>query len=325
MRIGIPRVLLFYRYYPMWKAFFEALGLEVVPSSITNKELVDLSVEKSVSEACIPIKLVYGHIIDLKDKVDFIFLPRIVGLEYRTYMCPKFIGIPDMIRNADLDIPPIIDPTIDKRNSLTGFLKGFFELGKLFTKNSLKIIYAYREGLRALKVYNEKLKGEVTPLEILDGKNYKKDNFKIRIGIVGHCYEIYDEFISGGMIKILNRLGVKVLSMEMIDWKAVLKEADVLPKKLFWTFGRELYGTARYFIKKGLVDGIIMVVAFGCGPDSLVRELIERDLTKPIDFPEITITVDEHSSELGLITRLEAFVDMLIRRKQYEDNLSSVW
>lgn len=68
-----------------------------------------------------------------------------------------------------------------------------------------------------------------------------------------------------------------------------------------------------------------MVVAFGCGPDSLVRELIERDLVKPIDFPEITITIDEHSSELGLITRLEAFVDMLVRRKQYEDNLSTVW
>ncbi len=315
MKIGIPRILLFYRYYPMWKAFFEALGLEVIPSSITNKEIVDLSIEKSVSEACIPIKLVYGHILDLKDKVDIIFLPRIVGLEYRTYMCPKFIGIPDMIRSVDLDIPPIIDPTIDKRNSLTGFFKGFFELGRFFTKNSLKILSAYMEGLKALKSYNEKLKREVTPLEILDGKNYEKDNFKIRIGIVGHCYEIYDEFISGGMIKILNRLGVKVLSMEMVDWKTILKEANVLPKKLFWTFGRELYGTARYFIRKSLVDGIIIVVAFGCGPDSLVRELIERDLTKPIDFPEITITVDEHSSELGLITRLEAFVDMLIRRK----------
>ncbi|MCX7795869.1 MAG: acyl-CoA dehydratase activase-related protein, partial [bacterium] len=216
-------------------------------------------------------------------------------------------------------------PTIDKRNSLIGFFKSFLEVGKLFTKNTLKIIYAYREGLRALKVYNEELKKGITPLEILDGRNYKRDNFKVKIGIVGHCYEIYDEFVSGGMIKILNSLGVKVLSMEMVDWRTILREADVLPKKLFWTFGRELYGTARYFIRKKLIDGIIMVVAFGCGPDSLVRELIERDLTRPIDFPEITITVDEHSSELGLITRIEAFVDMLIRRKHYEDNLSSVW
>jgi predicted nucleotide-binding protein (sugar kinase/HSP70/actin superfamily) len=325
MKIGIPRVLLFYRYYPMWKAFFENLGLEVVPSSITNKEIVDTSVETSVSEACLPIKLVYGHVLDLKEKVDLIFIPRIVGLEYHTYMCPKFIGIPDMIRNAGLKIPPIIDPIIDKRNFRTGFIRGFFELGRFFTKNSTKIIRAYVESLKALRSYNERLKMGITPLEILDNRNFRKDDIKLKIGIIGHCYEIYDEFISGGMIGILNRLGVRVLSMEMVDWKDILKEADVLPKRLFWTFGRELYGTARYFIKRNLVDGIIMVVAFGCGPDSLIRELIERDLTKPIDFPEVTVTIDEHSSELGLITRLEAFVDMLARRKQYENNLSSVW
>ncbi|HOK29984.1 MAG TPA: acyl-CoA dehydratase activase-related protein, partial [bacterium] len=65
MKVGIPRVLLFYRYYPMWKAFFESLGVEVIPSSITNKQIMDASVEHAVSEACLPIKLAYGHILDL--------------------------------------------------------------------------------------------------------------------------------------------------------------------------------------------------------------------------------------------------------------------
>jgi predicted nucleotide-binding protein (sugar kinase/HSP70/actin superfamily) len=325
MKVGIPRVLLFYRYYPMWKAFFESLGVEVIPSSITNKQIMDASVEHAVSEACLPIKLAYGHILDLKDKVDYVFLPRIVGLEYKTYMCPKFLGLPDMIRNSEIDAPPIIENTIDKRNLRDGFLRGFFDLGRMFTKNKSRILKAYLEGLSALKEYNKKLETGASPLEIIDGEKFKNDDPKIRIGIVGHCYEIYDEFISGGMLRTLNKLGAKALSMEMFDWKTILKDADVLPKKLFWTFGRELYGTARYIIRNRLVDGIILVVAFGCGPDSLVRELIERDLIKPINFPEITITIDEHSSELGLVTRLEAFIDMLSRRKQSENNLSTVW
>lgn len=318
MKIGIPRILLFYRYYPMWKAFFESLGIEVVPSSVTNKTILDTSVERAISEACLPIKLAYGHILDLADRVDFIFLPRIVGLEYRTYMCPKFLGLPDMVRNSGIDAPPIIETTIDKRNLRIGFLKGFFDLGMMFTKNRIKILKAYLEGLRALREYNRYLKEGNSPLEIIDGRKFKSDGFKIKIGIVGHCYEIYDEFISGGMIGILSKLGAKVFTMEMFDWNTILKEANILPKRLFWTFGRELYGTARHFIRNRLVDGIILVVAFGCGPDSLVRELIERDLVKPINFPEITITIDEHSSELGLITRLEAFVDMLMlsRRTQ---------
>lgn len=325
MKVGIPRTLLFYRYYPMWKAFFETLGVEVVPSSVTNKQIVDVSVEYAVSEACLPIKLTYGHILDLKDKVDYIFLPRVVGLEYNTYMCPKFLGLPDMIRNSKMDIPPIIETSIDKRNFRDGFLRGFLELGKFFTKSKTKILKAYWKGLSALKEYNRNLETGRFPLEIIDNKNFKNDSFHIKVGVVGHCYEIYDEFISGGMLRILNKLGAKVFSMEMFDWRTILKEADVLPKKLFWTFGRELYGTARYLIRKRLVDGVILVVAFGCGPDSLVRELIERDLIKPLNFPEITITIDEHSSELGLITRLEAFIDMLSRRKENEINLSAVW
>lgn len=30
IRIGIPRALLYYQYYPMWQTFFEELGAEVV-------------------------------------------------------------------------------------------------------------------------------------------------------------------------------------------------------------------------------------------------------------------------------------------------------
>ncbi|MGB9682840.1 MAG: acyl-CoA dehydratase activase-related protein, partial [bacterium] len=322
MKIGIPRVLLFYRFYPMWKAFFESLGVEVVSSSITNKEIMDLSVKESVSEACLPIKLAYGHILDLKDKADLIYIPRIVGLEYNTYMCPKFIGLPDMIRARFRDIPPIIDHTLDKRNSQTGFIRGFFELGKVFTRNKVKILKAYLRGLNALKEYEAKLKDGTSPIEILENKPLKKIESTLKIGIVGHCYEIYDEYISSGMIETLNKLGVKIFTMESLNWREVLREANVLPKRLFWTFGRELYGTAKYFIKKRMVDGIILVVAFGCGPDSLVRELIERDLVKPINFPEISITVDEHSSDVGLLTRLEAFVDMLTRRDKNENYLS---
>jgi predicted nucleotide-binding protein (sugar kinase/HSP70/actin superfamily) len=325
MKIGIPRVLLFYRFYPMWKAFFESLGIEVVTSSITNKEIMDISVKESVSEACLPIKLAYGHIADLKNKVDIIYIPRIVGLEYQTYMCPKFIGLPDMIRARFTDIPPIIDHTIDKRNSQMGFLRGFFELGKVFTNNKTKILKAYLNGLNAIKEYEGQLKKGLLPIEILENKKLKSTDSILKIGIVGHCYEIYDEYISSGMIETLNKLGVKIFTMESLDWKEVLREANALPKRLFWTFGRELYGTAKYFIQRRLVDGIILTVAFGCGPDSLVRELIERDLVKPLNFPEITITVDEHSSDVGLLTRLEAFVDMLTRREKNENYLSPVW
>lgn len=41
MRIGIPRALYYYRYYPLWQTFFQSLGCEVVFSDPTTKETLD--------------------------------------------------------------------------------------------------------------------------------------------------------------------------------------------------------------------------------------------------------------------------------------------
>ena len=54
-----------------------------------------------------------------------------------------------------------------------------------------------------------------------------------------------------------------------------------------------------------------LVVSFGCGPDSLICELIERFYKRQQQIPVLLLTLDEHTGEAGIITRLEAFVDML--------------
>ena len=38
MKIGIPRALFYYHFYPLWKVFFESLGFDIVISSETNKK-----------------------------------------------------------------------------------------------------------------------------------------------------------------------------------------------------------------------------------------------------------------------------------------------
>ena len=57
---------------------------------------------------------------------------------------------------------------------------------------------------------------------------------------------------------------------------------------------------------KDNVDGVILVSSFPCGPDSLTNEMIRRKSSLPI------LTVQKESaSSTGLITRLEAFLDLL--------------
>ena len=76
----------------------------------------------------------------------------------------------------------------------------------------------------------------------------------------------------------------------------------------------------RYFLTEGRdeIDGVIFLISFACGPDSLISELIMRDM-KVVGLPFLEIIMDEHSGEAGLLTRVESFVEMIRRKKRRLD------
>jgi len=57
-------------------------------------------------------------------------------------------------------------------------------------------------------------------------------------------------------------------------------------------------------------------MAFGCGPDSLMMDMVQRQATRLRTTPFMSLTVEEHTAEAGIVTRLEAFLDMMYRRKR---------
>ena len=96
MRIGVPRALLYYQYYPMWKTFFEHLGAEVVVSSPTTREMFTSGCSRVIADICLPVKVFCGHVLSLVDNCDYVFIPSICSVEEKVYSCPKFIGLPDL-------------------------------------------------------------------------------------------------------------------------------------------------------------------------------------------------------------------------------------
>ena len=113
MRVGIPRTLSYFTFYPLWKPFFETLGAEVIVSPESNKELLDDGVRNTVTDACVPIKLFHGHVAALIDKVDILFMPRLVSLDGKSTLCPKFLGLPDMVKYSIAGLPEIIENRLD--------------------------------------------------------------------------------------------------------------------------------------------------------------------------------------------------------------------
>lgn len=315
LRVGIPRALLYYYYYPMWRVFFNELGTEVVLSSPSTKGMLDNGLKYAVDEVCLPVKMAFGHVLNLVGKVDYIFLPRMVSVKRREYICPKFLGFPDMVRHLD-GLPRLIDVNVNLYKRKKDAYLAAKEVGKLFTRSHFKIWGAFRRSLDAQKKYFKLLQLGLMPdeaLALLEGRAGDEVLPKpggFTVALIGHPYNIYDSFTSMNIIRRLRVMGANVITAEHLPEKVVRSCAARLPKKLFWTLGQRMVGAAFHYFDRQDVSGMVHVAAFGCGPDSMTGELIERQ-AHAAGMPFLNLTLDEHTGETGVVTRLEAFLDMV--------------
>ena len=64
-------------------------------------------------------------------------------------------------------------------------------------------------------------------------------------------------------------------------------------------------------------DGVIHLYPFTCMPEIISRSILPQ-ISKEYDMPVLSLVLDEHTGEAGLLTRLEAFVDLLERKRRGE-------
>lgn len=77
---------------------------------------------------------------------------------------------------------------------------------------------------------------------------------------------------------------------------------------------QECVGEAMLAKQEGL-DGAIQIFPMGCMPE-IVSKAILPSISKNENFPIMTLVVDEMTGEAGYVTRIEAFLDLLERRKK---------
>ncbi|MCR4434710.1 MAG: acyl-CoA dehydratase activase-related protein [Clostridiales bacterium] len=326
-KIGIPRSLFYYQLFPFWKTFFEELGAEIVVSDRTTKKILDDGVKSCVDEACLPVKLFHGHVINLKDRVDCLFIPRYTSISRGEYVCPKFGGLPDMIRNSFEELPQIIGTEINLRKSNAAAFKAALEIGSYFCSHKKRIERACH---MALKAYGDFVKQGVNgkfPGDLLDGSQPKavagSRNGRLNIVVIGHAYNLYDSYINMDLVYKLRCSNANVITVENVSEEIINEKSAQLFKRMFWNFGRKAAGTALHILDRSDIDGVIYLMSFGCGIDSFVCDLVERKLRHSRDIPFTILTIDEHSGEAGLNTRLEAFLDMIRWRKENENYISA--
>ena len=142
------------------------------------------------------------------------------------------------------------------------------------------------------------------------------EEYEITVALISHGYNIYDERVSMKIFDKLEKLGVKVLTYEQLTQGQLEEGLNALGiEKAYWANETEMTGAAGHYLRNTKADGLITITAFGCGPDSIMVDRIFRN-AKKFEKPILGLTLDEHTGEAGFVTRLEAFIDMLSRKKR---------
>lgn len=324
MTIGIPRAMSFYHNYPFYYGFFTALGIKIVLSDVTTKQTMSKGSALVVTETCLPIKVYIGHVLNLIEKgVDKIFVPSIQSIAPKIYNCSKIRGLPDLVRNVVKKDFTLIEATLDKSEKNQGLYEFLAETVAPFGITDMeKIKKASKAGWRTYNNFHIMTKSGMSYKKAmnyaLQGKVFienENKEFPISIALISHGYNIFDERTSMKIFDKLEAMDVKVYSELQLSDEQMEDGIKALGQEKYWANEHEMTGAAGHFMKDNKIDGIITVTAFGCGPDSLMIERITRK-AKRFNKPLLNLTIDEQTGEAGFITRLEAFVDMLFRKKR---------
>lgn len=314
MKIGIPRALYFFKYGSLWEQFFKKLGCQLVISPPTNKKILTNGVDIAVEEACIPLKVFYGHCKSLKGKCDFVFIPRYISVMPGTYTCPKFLVLPDVARFLLPDLPILTVSIKGKKQpgmlqlTLLG-VRIVRKMGKRCLSECgsfFNIVRMYRL-LRVIQKKEEEKRDSERNFHFL----LNKDNLKIMV--VGHPYNLKDPYVNRDLLEKLAGMGATVFTSSQVPLSLIRQELEGLPF-IYWSEEQEIAGSAYFALREPRIQGIVLVSSFGCGPDSLITEQIIKDGRK-FSKPLMQVLLDENISDVNIQTRLEAFLDMLERRK----------
>ncbi len=296
IKIGIPGGLLYHRYATFINTFINELDIECIFSIETNREILDMGVNSCVNEACLPMKIFHGHAVFLKNQCDLLWIPRIMKCKNSESICPKFCGLPEMVMSGTKRKEGVIDYPLymDRKREVRHYLK---KLSENLGCNENKALRAFK---KAVISYGQAEKG------IWDKE------YPFIIFLAGHPYNIYDKFANMNLIDKLHSYGIGVITEEQVFDNNKEEEIKHLMKRPYWLFYKNNYGAGKYLVRNQKINGIVYISSFSCGIDSITIEMLKNDIG---DFPFLILKIDEHTGEAGMNTRIEAFADMLERRR----------
>ncbi|MCP4682992.1 MAG: CoA activase [Desulfobacterales bacterium] len=298
----------------LWAHFFDKLGYRLVLSPPTNAHISKAGIETMVAETCYPVKVSHGHIKELMGKTEHLFLPNMINmstpeLSERGFYCPMVQANSYMVRMAlGIDPSSVLSPVIHlKYNPDTLALEISEQIKSRLGVSKADITRAVYHALEKQERFVLELyaKGR----EILENQ----DNNEPIIVVTGRPYNLYDERLNLRLGRNLAKIGMNALPMDFIDVASV--DLSDFPS-MYWGFGARILRTAKYIQTNPSYFGL-HISNFSCGADSFLEHFYRHIMG---DKPYLILELDEHSAVAGIMTRLEAYKNVLdntMRKNQF--------
>lgn len=303
--VGMQRALYTHQTAVFWAYFFDTLGYRVVLTPPTNTQIAKEGIETMVAETCFPVKVSHGHVKAICGRTRYLFLPSLITMPTPTerevgFYCPMVQSNSYMVRFAlGLDTSNVLSPTVHLK----------FDPDTLAVELAEQISSKLNRGRRQIReaVYRALENQNAFMRKLLEtGRNIIDEhptNEPIVV-VTGRPYNLYDERVNLRLGQNLAKIGVTGLPMDFIDVSDV--DLSDFPN-MYWGLGSQIIRTAKLVRKNPRMFGLHLT-NFSCGADSFLEHFYKHVMK---DKAYLILELDEHSAVAGVMTRLEAFKNVI--------------
>ena len=306
--IGIPASLHLFEELSLWKRFFNNLSIRTITSESYN-DPVKTGKCMAGAEFCSPVNSIFGHVVYLSDKVDYIFLPVLLqtgenAKEDKGHYCYYTQFSASLVYTLKInDIQKkCLSPMISFHRGKYHVAQKLMQSLKPLLKNGtsyINVVNAFDEALSFYSSQKKKLGDTFI-------KNFQPDK-EISVVLLGRPYIVLSKTLNKGIPDIFNSQGIKSFYQDMISNDDIDPEdVTILLKKVPWYFVTKILEVAKMVAEtRNLYP--VLITAFKCAPDSFIIEYF-RKIFNGSRKPYLILQVDEHDSNLGYETRIEAAI-----------------
>lgn len=320
--IGIPETLFMMEYTSLFKDFFQQLGLNVRVEKSSGKKLA-AGMKMINADFCAPIALSHGMVASLSRKgVDYIFLPTLINEQsyvkqlekeelfaekltdsyfcyYSSYAATIIDNLPGQDFQRKLLSPKIKFNNIPEAETAARIANYFVDI---FNRPREVIADAF---IKARGRFTAKRAAWADA----GRKTLSIGGDKIKFLLIGRPYALFDKRINLGIPASLEAMGFELINQVMLIPGSDAAAVDHL-ENMHWYFGQQIL-LATDAIRNHPNVYPIFLTCFRCSPDAYLINYF-KDFMGKIDKPYLILQLDEQSSDVGYMTRIEAAVDTFV-------------